>query len=256
MCRNFLFKTLPLPTCSLLDVDVNAVENKATDQTRLPLNYWRLWLLNAVLVSAGMLVFLAAQYGTREFFGVACLMALLPLIPLLVLVGGAGSTLFALTKVIIEKRSLKKPAAWALLAGPGIIVCILFALVGASKSPDHRLAYICFGNVPVSASHVRVAGYSRFLREEWLAIFNVEPKDFQTMVAKTELVPVDGFEFRKMLEESSLKGSNESDSIPHSSDLQCFKRNFKPGEEHERGTIYAAFDLATSTAVVFREYRD
>jgi hypothetical protein len=256
MCRNFLYKILPLLTRGLFDVDVNAVENKAIGEIRLPLNYWRLWLLNAGLVSAGMLFFLAAQYGTYEFFGMACLMALLPLIPLLVLVGGAGSTIFALTKVMIEKRSLKKPAAWALLAGPGIIVCILFALVGASKSPDHRLAYICFGNAPVSATHVRVAGYSRFLREEWLAVFNVEPKDFQTMVAKTKLVPVDDFEFRKMLEQSSLKGSNELQSMPHSSDLRCFKRNFKPGEEHERGSIYAAFDPATSTGVAFREYRD
>jgi hypothetical protein len=256
MCRNFLHKILPLPSRGLFDVGVNAVENKTTSEIRLPLNYWRLWLLNAVLVSAGMLFFLAAQYGTREFFGVACLMALLPLIPLLVLVGGAGSTIFALTKVMIERRSLKKPAAWALLSGPGLVACALFVLLGAAKSPEHRLVYICFGNVPASASHVRVAGYSRFLREEWLAIFNAESKDFQTMMAKTELVPVDGFEFRKMIEQSSLKGSNEFNSVPHSSDLQCFKRNFRPSEEHKRGSIYAAFDPASSTAVVFREYRD
>ena len=84
------------------------------------INYWRLWLLDAVLVSAGLLFFLATQYGTSEFFGVACLMASLPFIPIVVLVGGAGSTVFILTKIMIEKRSLKPPAALVLLAGPGL----------------------------------------------------------------------------------------------------------------------------------------
>jgi len=95
---------------------VNTVENQVGVNPRR-INYWRLWLFDAVLVSAGLLFFLAAQYGTYEFFGKACTMALLPFIPVIVLVGGAGSTVFALTKVLIEKRSLKVPTALALLGG-------------------------------------------------------------------------------------------------------------------------------------------
>ncbi len=71
-----------------------------------PGDYWRLWLGDTVLVTAGLLFFLATNYGTYEFFGTALVMALLPLIPILVLVGGAGSTIFALTKVLTEKRAI------------------------------------------------------------------------------------------------------------------------------------------------------
>ncbi len=220
------------------------------------INYWRLWLLNAVLVGAGVLFFLAAQYGTFEFFGPACLIALLPFIPVMVLVGGAGSTIFILTKVLIEKRSLRLPAALALLAGPGLAVTLLLGLLGAGKSPGHRLAHICLGNAPASASQVRVTGYSTFLREEWLAVFNVGPKDFQTLVTQAKLAPVDEFEFRKALEQSALQQSRLFQKLPPLNNLTCFQRVFKEAEERERGSIYAVFDPATSTAVVYREYRD
>ena len=66
------------------------------------MDYWWLWVFDTVLVSAGILFFLALQYGTYEFYGKACAMALLPLIPVMVLVGGAGSTVYALTKVWME----------------------------------------------------------------------------------------------------------------------------------------------------------
>lgn len=203
-----------------------------------------------------MLFFLAAQFGTYEFFGVACLMALLPLIPMLVLVGGAGSTIFALTKVMIEKRALKAPAALALLAGPGLVLTLLLVLLGAGKSPSHRLTYICYGNAPATASHVRVTGYSTFLRAEWLAVFNVGPKDFQTMVAGANLIPVDDFVFRKMLEQSALQKTRLYQNVPQLNDLTCYRRVFNEQEEHKRGSIYAVFDPATATAAVYREYHD
>jgi hypothetical protein len=239
----------------LADADLNTDENKIGANLR-PRNYWRLWLGDTVLVTAGLLFFLATQYGTYEFFGTALIMALLPLIPVLVLVGGAGSTIFVLTKAMIEKRSLKAPAALALLVGPGLLLTLLFVLLGASKSPGDRMAYICFGNVPASASHVRVTGYSTFLHKEWLAVFNVGPKDFQTMVDKAKLVPVDDFVFRKMLEPSDLKKTRLYQSLPPLKNVLCFKRVFKESEDHELGSIFAVFDPATSTAVVWRGYRD
>jgi hypothetical protein len=220
------------------------------------INYWRLWLFDAALVSAGMLFLLATHYGTYEFFGKACAMALLPLIPFLVLVGGAGSTVFALTKVLIEKRAMKAPAALALLICPALVVTGLLVMLGAGRSPGSRLSYICLGNVPASASHVRVAGYSTFLREEWLAVFNVGPKDVQTMVAGANLVPVDEFEFRKMFEPSALEKTRLYQSLPPLNDALCFKRAFKESEEHQLGSVYAAFDPATSTAIVLRGYQD
>jgi hypothetical protein len=180
----------------------------------------------------------------------------LPLIPFLVLVGGAGSTVFALSKVWIEKRSLKVPAALALLVGPGLVVTVLLVLLGAGKPPNYRLAYICAGNAPASATQIQVAGCSTFLRKEWLAVFNVAQKDFQTMVASTNYVPVDDFEFKKSLEQSSLKKSRLFQNLPPINNLVCYKRIFKAKEERELGSIYAAFDPATSTAVVFREYHD
>jgi len=59
-------------------------------------------------------------------------MALLPFIPVMVLIGGAGSTIFALTKVMVGRRSLKKPAALILLVGPGLLLTLVFALSGAA----------------------------------------------------------------------------------------------------------------------------
>jgi hypothetical protein len=220
------------------------------------INYWRLWLFDTGLVSAGILFFLALQYGTYEFFGQACAMALLPLIPVMVLVGGAGSTIFALTKVWIEKRTVPQPTARALLAGPALAVTLALVLVGAGKSPGHRLAYICLGSAPASASQVRVAGYSTFLREEWLAVFQVGPEDFQTLVAKAKLVPADNFEFRKTLEASALNKSRLWQRVPPLNNALFFERVFKESEEHQRGRVYAVFDPATSTAVVLREYHD
>jgi uncharacterized membrane protein YhaH (DUF805 family) len=73
-----------------------------------PSEYWWLWLFDTVLVSGAFLFYLATNYGTYEFFGLALLMALLPLIPVMVLVGGAGSSVFALTKVWIERRALPR----------------------------------------------------------------------------------------------------------------------------------------------------
>lgn len=234
---------------------MNAIEIKTGAKLR-PKDYWGLWLFDTVLVSAGMLFFLATRYGTYEFFGKACAMALLPLIPVMVLVGGAGSTIFALTKVMIEKRALNFQTALALLVGPALVVTLLLALLGAGKSPGHRLAYICLGNAPASASQVQVTGYSTFLREEWLAVFHVGPEDFQTMVAGAELVPVDGFEFRKILEQSALKKSRLFQNVPPLTDLTCYKRVFNEQEEHKLGSVYAVFDPAASTATVFREYHE
>lgn len=234
---------------------MNTVEDQAGPHP-LRINYWRLWLLNTGLVSAGVIFFLATQYGTGEFFGVACLMALLPFIPIAVLVGGAGSTIFVLTKVMIEKRSLRTPAALALLVGPGLALTLLLVLLGAGKSPGHQLAYICLGHAPASASHVQLAGYSTFLREEWLAVFNVGPKDFQTLVAGAQMAPADEFEFRKILDQSALKKSRLPQSLPETKNLPCFKRVFKEAEEHQRGSVYAVYDPATSTAMVMRECRD
>jgi len=220
------------------------------------INYWRLWLFDTVLVSAGFLFYLATNYGSYEFFGRACTMALLPLIPVLVLVGGAGSTIFALTKVLIEKRSLKKPIGLMLLVSPALMVTLLLGLLGAGKSPAHRLSYICIGSAPASASHVRITGYSTFLRSEWLAVFKVAPEDFQMMVAGAKLVPADSFEFKKMLLTSALKKSRLFQNLPLLTKDVCFRRVFKESEEHQRGGVYAVFDPATSTAVVCREYHD
>lgn len=236
---------------------MNVVENKTKDAARLrSLDYWWLWLFDTVLVSAGFLFYLATNYGTYEFFGRACAMALLPLIPVMVLVGGAGSTVFALTKVWIEKRSLPPPPALALLVGPALVITLALGLLGAFKSPAHRLAYICVGHAPASASAVRLTGYSTFLREEWLAVFRTDAKAFETLVAQAQLVPADGADFKKMLERSGLKKSQLLQMLPSAGERQCFKRIFKAAEEHERGTVFAVFDLATSTAAVFRGYRD
>ena len=220
------------------------------------INYWRLWLFDTVLVSAGLLFFLALQYGTYEFFGKACAMALLPLIPVLVLAGGAGSTVFALTKVWIEKRGLKRPAALALLAGPALGVTLALVLLGAGKSPGHRLAYICLGNAPASADHVQIAGYSTFLRGEWLTVFSAGQQDFLTMVAGAKLAPADNFEFRQRLGRSAHNGTRLFQNLPPLTNALCFRRVFKESEEHQRGGVYAAFDPGTSTVVVFREYHD
>jgi len=220
------------------------------------MTYWWLWVLDTVLVTGAFLFFLAAQYGTYEFFGRACARALLPLIPVMVLVGGAGSTVYALTKVLIEKRGLRPSAAVALLVGPAVAIALALGLLGALKSPAHRLAYICAGHAPAAAGEVRLAGYSAFLREEWLAIFRTDEKSFQTLVAEAKLVPVDEFEFRAMLEKSSLKETGLFKQMPSSGRLQYFRRVFKESTEHERGSVYAMFDPATATAGVFRSYRD
>ncbi len=220
------------------------------------INYWRLWLFDTVLVSAGTLFFLATQYGTYEFFGRACAMALLPLIPVLVLIGGGGSTVFALTKVLIERRRLKKTVALASLVGPALVVTLALVLLGVFQSPTHRLNYICVGNAPALAGQVQITGYSTFLREEWLASFNVDARAFQTFVVQAKLVPADNFEFKTVLERSSLKNSRLFQNLLSSGNLQSFKRVFKEAEEHQRGSVYTAFDPATSTAVVFREYHD
>ena len=221
-----------------------------------PKDYWRLWLFDTALVSAGVLFYLATNYGTYEFLGKACAMALVPLIPVLVLVGGAGSTVFALTKVLIERRALPRGTGVALLVGPALVIALALGLLGAFKSPAHRLAYICHGSAPASPSHVQIAGYSAFLREEWLAVFNVDARAFQTLVAQAKLVPADAVEFKTVLERSSLKDSRLFQKLPPLGGPGCFKRLFKEAQEHQRGSVYAAFDPATSTAVVFREYHD
>jgi hypothetical protein len=220
------------------------------------INYWRLWLLDTALVCAGVLFCLATQFGTYEFFGRAFAMALLPFIPVIVLVGGAGSTIFALTKVWIEQRALLRPTALALLVGPALGVTLALGLLGAGKSPAHRLAFICIGNAPASASQVQITGFSTFLRSEWLAVFHTGPKDFQTLVAGAKLVPADAFEFKQRLERSAHNGTRLFQRLPPMNNVLCFERVFKESEEHQRGGVYAVFDPATSTAVVFREYHD
>ncbi len=234
---------------------MNAAEDKPGTRLR-PADYWRLWVLDTALVSAGCLFFLATCYGTGEFLGRACAMAMLPLIPVLVLVGGAGSTVFALTKVWIERCSLNKCQARALLVGPALLVPLGLGLLGAFKSPAHRLAYICLGNAPPTASQVQITGYSTFLREEWLAVFTVGPKDFGALVTQSKLVPADAFAFQKRLDASALKDSRLGQSLPALTHAQFFKRVFKPDKEHERGRVYAVYDAATATAIVLREYRD
>jgi hypothetical protein len=237
------------------DADVNEAENtNGANQHRI--NYWRLWLGDTALVTAGLLVFLATHYGTCEFFGAALGMALLPLIPILVLVGGAGSTIFVLTQILIEKRGLKRPVALALLVGPALAVTALLVLLGAVIMPAHRLSYLCLGHAPASASQVRLTGYSTFLREEWLAVFQVDQTSFQTFVTGAELAPADEFEFQTALESSKLKTARLGQSLPPLTNALCFKRVFKESQEHQRGNVIAVFDPATSTAIVLRGYHD
>jgi len=220
------------------------------------INFWRLWLFDAVLVSAGMLFFLAAPYGSYEFFGKAIAMAVLPFIPVMVLVGGAGSTIFALTKVLIEKRALNSLPSLLLLVGPALAVTLLLVLLGAGRSPSHRLAYLCLGNAPASASHVQVTGYSTFLREEWMAVFSVDQDGFQQMVARAKLEPVPEYDFQATFAHSALKETRAAQKISQAGNLICYRRVFNEHEEHQRGRVYAVFDPATATAVVFREYHD
>jgi hypothetical protein len=234
---------------------VNVIESQK-GVTPHGINYWRLWLFDTVLVTAGLLFFLATHYGTYEFFGAAIGMALLPLIPILVLVGGAGSTIFVLTQILIEKRGLKKPTALALLVGPALIVTLPLVLLGTTVMPAHRLSYLCLGHAPASASQVRCAGYSTFLREEWMAVFQVDQKSFQTFVTGAELVPADGFEFQTALESSKLKTTRLGHSLPSLTNALCFKRVFKENQEHQRGNVIAVFDPATGTAIVLRGYHD
>jgi hypothetical protein len=234
---------------------VNAVENTNGLNPRR-INYWRLWLGDTVLVTAGLLFFLATHYGTYEFFGTALGMALLPLIPILVLVGGAGSTIFVLTQVLVGKRGLKKPTALALLVGPALAVTLLLVLLGAGVMPAHRLSYLCLGHAPASASQVQITGYSTFLREEWMAVFHVDQKSFQTFVTGAELAPADEFEVQAALESSKLKATWLGQSLPPLTSALCFKRIFKESEEHQRGSVFAAFDPATDTAIVMRGYHD
>lgn len=219
-------------------------------------NYWRLWLFDTLLVTSGMFFFLATHYGTYEFFGTALIMALLPLIPILVLVGGAGSTIFVLTQILIEKRGLKKPTALTLLVGPAVVVTLLLVLLGVGIMPAHRLSYICLGHAPASASQVRVTGYSTFLREEWMAVFRTDEKSFQSMVAQAQLVPSDEFEFQTAFDTSKLEATRLGKSLPPLTNAICFKRVFKGSEEHQRGSVFAALDPATGTAIVLRGYHD
>ena len=226
------------------------------DEARPSILYWRLWVLNAVLVSAAVLFFLATQYATFEFFGAALIMALFPFIPVIVLVGGAGSTVFALTRVLIDKRRLSGRTALTLLMGPGLVLTLLLVAAGFAKTPVHRLSFICLGHPPASAHQVRVTGFSAFLRGEWLATFQVAPADFDKWVADAELVPVDGFEVEAMLKNSLLNKTSAVRTLPPLDNCRCFKRVFKEGQEKERGSVYAAFDPSSSVAVVLYSYHD
>jgi hypothetical protein len=76
------------------------------------------------------------------------------------------------------------------------------------------------------------------------------------MVDKAKLTPADDFEFRKVLEPSVLKRSKLFQSLPPLNAALCFKRVFKEGEEHELGSVFAAFDPATSKAIVLRGYQN
>lgn len=76
------------------------------------------------------------------------------------------------------------------------------------------------------------------------------------MVAGANLIPVDDFVFRKMLEQSALQKTRLYQNVPQLNDLTCYRRVFNEQEEHKRGSIYAVFDPATATAAVYREYHD
>ena len=221
-----------------------------------PMDYWWLWVLDTGLVTGAFLFYLATQYGTYEFFGRACLRALLPLIPVLVLVGGAGSTIFVLTKVLIEKRDGNKSTALALLIGQALVIALPLVALGVWKSPRQRLAYICVGHAPSAASDVRLTGYSSFLREEWLAVFRVEAAAFQKLVGESQLVPLEAVDFKRYLADSSLQDAKLFQQIPAAGELKCYQRVFRESTEHERGSVLAVFDPASSTAFVFRGYRD
>jgi hypothetical protein len=59
-----------------------------------------------------------------------------------------------------------------------------------------------------------------------------------------------------MREPSAVKKTSRFQSLPPRNNGYYFKRVFKESEEHQRGSVYAVFDPATSMAVVVREYRD
>ena len=103
---------------------------------------------------------------------------------------------------------------------------------------------------------MQIAGYSTFLRSEWLASFTVNQKSFQAFVTGAKLVPGSSTEFSRQLEHSAHQGTRLLGAVPALGNAVCYQRVFKESEEHQRGGVYAVFDPATSTAAVFREYHD
>lgn len=144
----------------------------------------------------------------------------------------------------------------ALLVGPALGIALTLSFLGAFKSPAHRLAYICLGHAPTPVNDVRLAGYSTFLRAEWLAMFRTEPRAFQAFVAEAKLERIQPMEFQQMRVCTGLKSTQIFQTLPATSDWQCFRRVFKEAEEHKRGSVYAAFDPATVTTVILRIYSD
>ena len=69
-------------------------------------------------------------------------------------------------------------------------------------------------------------------------------------------MPVDGFEFKKILQDSNFKTTRLYQNLKPLNNALCFKRVFNEPEEHQRGRVYAAFDPATSTVIAIRKYHD
>jgi hypothetical protein len=215
-----------------------------------PTRYFRLWSINILIAGVALAFFWTVQFGTREFLGLALVMAAIAFIPSLLVLGCIATIVFHLTKKILKIKCINPNVSHLWLLGPTCAFAIWVVLSGMwGLLPQQRLSFVCGGSKLLTAHNIQVVGYSAFLRGQWLAVF-------QVMLRKQEMQADSNLNLNNLLTRTSLTGTALFQDFPKLTNPQCFKRVFTEKGERERGGIYAAYDSTTSTAIVFREYHD
>jgi hypothetical protein len=216
-----------------------------SEQSVAPIRYKTIWCLNALMTVLAIGFYTLTSMATSDFLVSdlegSVFMAMISLTWSLPVVG-IGTAIFFWTKRILLKKPRRASAFRAWLGGPAWAAALLLIAFALWKClPQQRLKTICKGHT-LAASDIRVVGATGLQLAEWLAVFTLQPVEFEGLVHDLALEPISPEDFVARRDNLGMLGSKtltgEWPGVA-STNLWCFRWLYTGGDGNQHGDIHA-----------------
>jgi hypothetical protein len=160
---------------------------------------------------------------------------------------------FLITRSILDRRKITRwRRLW--LCGPTLGLAIFIAATTLWTSlPSQRLKFVAQDELP-EAARIRVTGVTGFLAGDWVATCRISETSFLDYCQHQNLKPEEKIDIQDKLKNRSLiRSARLVKSLPAFKEPLQFSR--VEGENQRHG-VFAMYDRATSTMVIYHYFHD